>query len=807
MTRRPLVLALALLALAAGASTPAARAAAPTDLHPFLLRVDEPRSRTFSRTPAFAWNPVPGAQRYEFQLSTSSSFRDSGIVYADTSLTSPVAAPALTLPWISGTPHALYARVRAITMDGGTGWSAPYGFDMEPKAVPAPLPSYPGLLRWTPVDGAVAYQVWFVDVPKIITVTTNVADEREFYTFHQSASWLGKVRWRIRALRHDFNGRDNDLPAVGYGAWSPVYESVNPPFAVGPLKPAATVSDVVSTGGASAPAHKLTPGFAFGGNAPLAGEASELYRVHVFTDKRCINRVYSSSVVGGPAYAPRKSGPLSLPPTAAAIASARASFLGDTGEAGQDDVYSADGAKNVANESLKKVTATLGLPQGVAATPSGSGTAPAPTGGKKTETPVVELIEADKENFGPPVGLWDTDWENGGGYYWTVVGVEAKVPDPAKSTLAAGTAIGATTLVVANASSFVNGDTLKLGNAGNEEVAVITTVTGNTITVASPLKLGHGPGEPLVRTNGNIRYRETELAQDTCAAGRILRFGKESEPSLTAGGDAFASGLTPRGKLASAQDVPSFYGAPLVAWTTALGAEVYAVQWSRSAKPFKAETDPATGAIGMMTLNTSAVLPLEPGTWFYRVRGYDYSLPQKAQAMSWSDPQRIVVTRPTFAVVGESASDKSMAGTRTLSSRSAGVSLKLPSSFRSGGRATAAASAPTFRPAGPRGSRLRLAAFEAGRAAFFLQTSPDRSARSHEGWLRNAFAAARRAGVPRCARVALPAAAGARCAGKIGGRPVVLYLLQHRTATYALTFAGTDRGRFAAAARSLRFAR
>ena len=157
--------------------------------------------------------------------------------------------------------------------DTTTPWSAAYGFDMEPAAVPSPLPSYPGLLRWTPVDGAVAYQVWFVDLPKTVTTQTNVVDQREFYSFHQSASWLGQVRWRIRALRDDFNSRANGLPAVTYGPWSPVYSSVNPPFAVGPVKPTATVSDVVTSGAASSPAHRLTPAFVFGGNQPLLGAA------------------------------------------------------------------------------------------------------------------------------------------------------------------------------------------------------------------------------------------------------------------------------------------------------------------------------------------------------------------------------------------------------------------------------------------------------------------------------------------------------------------------------------------------------
>ena len=98
----------ALLAIAAPAlGATRATTVAPTGLHAFLLRVDEPQTQVFSRTPSFAWNPVPGAVHYEFQLSTSGSFQDSGIVFDDSTLTTPVAAPALTLPWITGTPHAL----------------------------------------------------------------------------------------------------------------------------------------------------------------------------------------------------------------------------------------------------------------------------------------------------------------------------------------------------------------------------------------------------------------------------------------------------------------------------------------------------------------------------------------------------------------------------------------------------------------------------------------------------------------------------------------------------------------------------
>lgn len=793
---------------------------APNGLKAFQLRVDEPRSNSFSRTPAFAWNPVRGAQRYEFQLSTSSAFRESGIVFSDTSLTTPVAAPALTLPWITGTPHALYARVRAVTDKTTTSWSSPFGFDMEPPPVAKPLPSYPGLLRWSSVDGAVAYQVWFVDLPKMVVTTTNVVDQREFYTFHQAAPWLSTVRWRIRAMRYDFNGRTNGLPAVGYGPWSPVYSSVNPPFSVGPLKPSATVSDVVSSGKTSDPAHRLTPAFVFGGNAPTSGAAAELYRVHVYTDKQCVNRVYSSAIIGSPAFAPRTSGPLALPRTAAAITAARAAYLPDGNEGTS---FAADMEKIVGNESLPNASATLGLPGGTASATSTSATAApsapaAPSTGTSGSAPaaakpggVIPLITAQAD-FGPPIALWDTDWSNGGGYYWTVVGVEAKVPDAISTNLAgAGGALGGTSLPVGNPTGFAVGDSITVGNAGNSESATITAIAGDTITVAAPLRNGHGAGEPIVRTGGNIQYRDAELAQDTCAAGRVLRFGKESGPALTGGGEAFASGLTPKGRLAAAVGRPSFYGSPLVAWETALGAEAYAVQWSKKRSPFVPQADPASNALGIMTLNTSAVLPLEPGTWYYRVRGYDYSLPTGAQAMSWSDPQQIVATRPTFAVVGRST-DTSGQKTRTLTSASAGFSIEVPSSFRTG-RATASAAGSSFRPLGASGSKLRLTAHEGGRAALFVQTSPDRSVLSHDAWVRRAIAAANGAGAANCTRISLPAGAGVRCTATTGSQATVLHLLQHRNTTYALTFAGSasrrgaDAVRFASAARTLRFTR
>ena len=92
---------------------------------------------------------------------------------------------------------------------------------------------------------------------------------------------------------------------------------------------------------------------------------------------------------------------------------------------------------------------------------------------------------------------------------------------------------------------------------------------------------------------------------------------------------------------------PSFYGAPLVAWQPALGADQYQVQWSKTQYPWVTKGEKFTYA-------TSALLTLEPGVWYYRVRGVNFSLPGTARAMSWSAPVGLKVAKPTFAIVKKS---------------------------------------------------------------------------------------------------------------------------------------------------------
>ncbi len=653
MLRAPLLaavcLGLLLLAPAAEAAKPV-RGAAPANLHGFLLRVDEPVDNSFPRTPSFAWNPVPGAIRYQFQLATSSSFRESGLVYSTSGLTTPVAAPTVMLPWITGNPHALFARVRGITASATTAWSKPFGFDMEPGLAPKPLSSEPGLLRWTPTEGADGYQVWFIDInnptPKMETVFTNVLDEREFYTFHRTPSWTSTVRWRIRALRTDRTddnkqSRQNGLPAVGYGPWSPVYSSTNPAYVGGTIKLGPTVSDVVANGDPSSPSHRLMPAFTFSGDQAIDGTTAELFRVYVFTDRQCLNRVFTSAVIGGPAYAPRPFGPLALPAIPTALPVARSSYLSDGSEPAG---YSFDGLKVQSTELAAAATPTTAVPADSDSNP-GSSTPPA---AGPTQITVGNGI------VGAPTDLWDTDWPSSG-YYWTVIPVAAVSPGAISTSTSSAAAIGGSSVSVVSAVGFSSGDTVLLGGKANQETVTVVTVSGTTLSLAGTLKFAHGIGEPIVRTGGNLQYQDLELPQDVCAPpyNRVARFGKNSEPSLTAAGELFASGLSTNGKLTAGRSNQAFYGAPLVAWTPALGASVYEVQWSKKRYPFKPEPNPQNqNALGTLTLGTSTVLPLKPGTWYYRVRGFNYALPTGAQQMSWSDPAKIVVAKPRFRVIG-----------------------------------------------------------------------------------------------------------------------------------------------------------
>ena len=546
------------------AFAPVANAAlpAPRALKPFLLRADEAPARTFPRTPSFAWQPVRGAKRYEFELATKSTFTESTTLWRTETLKSPTAAIPLALPWMTGSPYAIWAHVRAITRTGATKWSAPYGFNTRWTNVPQAAASPPGLIRWHPVEGATGYHVWFLGPNKRIATKTNVADEREHWTFHQQSAVTGVVRWRVRAVRSKIGVAQNGIPSVSYGPWSQVYVDLNPPVSVAPMSLQGMVSDAYSS---QPTPFRLMPGLAYDGNTGLSDRfspgtpARELYRVYVSTDVDCVNIVYKGSIVGSPAWAPRTTGALVLPKTPEELSEARDAWLVGDGKQG-NTTFAVDGAKVDENESLKEVAA--------GASTGGTGG----TGGEAS----TEEDRVEGAALSPPlVDLWDNGWPEHR-YYYTVV-----------------------------------------------PVAVLDLDQDN-----------------------KLEYWDTELPQDVCAAGRVFQFGKVSEAVVaTAGAAPYVSGLSTSGRLFTAtRRTPSVYGAPLVAWKPALGADRYEVQWSKKPYPWKK-------AGGLETPSTSTMLPLKSGRWSYRVRGISLALPVGARQMSWSDPVALRVAKPTFRVV------------------------------------------------------------------------------------------------------------------------------------------------------------
>jgi hypothetical protein len=646
------------LALFAATASVSAAPSTPTGLHAFLLRSDESATEIFHRTPSFAWNPYPGAKGYQFQLSMSSTFRENAIFFNTNTLTTPIVAPSIVLPWITGKPHSLYARVRA-TLDNGdvTPWSDDWGFDIVAPNPPKPLPlgaGDSGLLRWTPSEGATSYQVWFVDAPqkstpyRIVTTHSNVADEREFYTFHPTRSWIGSVRWRIRAVRSSEAGGPWDkLPATSYGAWSPTYSTSNPDLGGGAITPLHTVSDIISDGTASAAPHRLMPAFTWTGTQTLSGQTAELFRVYVFTDKQCLNPVYASPVVGGPAYAPRASGGLSLPSDSSGIASARGSYL-DFGAGVPGEMT--DGTPVTAAEDAAG-TSTTTAPPDFGPTGSSSGGAASGASPASPATPT---------SAGAAVDLWDTDTWPKGGYYWTVVGVGSTQTAAAAATVASpGASAGSTLIPVSDTSTFQIGQSITVGVAPLSDTATIAAVGNGLITLTSPLNNGHAVGDPIASTrSGGVVYRDLELPQDVCKVRKLPsldeppnRFGISSEPPLLAAQEPFATGLSPKGRLISAANPTAFYGQPLIAWAPILAAHRYQVQWSKKAYPFTPE-----GSI--ITPSTSVVLPLAMGQWYYRVRGLDDNLPGGAQMLSWSDVEKLTVASPVFRVTAAPASGK-----------------------------------------------------------------------------------------------------------------------------------------------------
>jgi hypothetical protein len=575
--------ALALIPQASGRTSGSLVPGAPSGLRAFLLRADEPIVHEFSRTPSFSWSPVAErGGRYQFELASSRTFQDSTLVFKDNSVPFPAETISRQLPWVTGDPYALWAHVRWISNDSqrATPWSKPFGINMQWPTVPQQLLSPEGLIRWSPVDGATSYEVLYTDFVPMVSfqTTTNVADEREYFTFHSSIGY-GTIHWRVRAVRNlGKGGATNGLPAVSYGPWSPTYATVNNPQPLSAVvAPTDTVSDAWDVQGKTkAQVHGLTPGFAWTPTAPVITRGldpgSALYRVYIYSDSRCVNKIFTGSIVGSPAFAPRTiGGPMPLPGnTVDLTAAGLPPYL--TGAGSEGNAVDATGKPVKPNEAAASAGGS-----------SSSSSAGSSSGSSADATTKTTGAEAG-------VDLWDSGWPTGR-FYWTVVPVTAVgIPPKASAQAPPG---------------------------------------------------GAATGMP-------VTYQEIAVGQDACEAGDVMSFGKNSKPVVTVAGRPFVSGVAPSGRMVAAVGAKAeVYAQPIVAWEPTVGASKYQVEVSKSVYPWHAKWRLNTPA-------TSLVLPLtrlDAGSWYYRVRAIDDSLPPGARAVAWSPPTRIKITGDRIAVV------------------------------------------------------------------------------------------------------------------------------------------------------------
>jgi hypothetical protein len=420
--------AIALAFTAAAGGAPGRAPSAPTGLHAFVYRADEPvkSDHTYALMPAFAWKSVTNASNYELQLATSRTFSDATMLY-DKIFGEPVASVQVQVPWMTGKPFALWVRVRVVAAGQTSKWSDPFGFNTAWQQTPQRQQSPEGLIRWSTVQGATGYEVWYQNVPTNyqdhFRTLTNVADEREYWTLHPGSAAI--VQWRVRAVRLVTSGSlPNGIQVVRYGPYSPVYTTkTSGVISGGKIRPVAAVSNVQSTPTAPSP-HQLTPGFAWTGTTDALGHGAGAgyWRVYIFSDKQCVNPVMTSSLIGGPAWAPRDGDPLNLPTDDATLAA----FAGGKfpGFGAQGSVFTADGDTPAPAEST---------PAGGAAGATGSGTPPAaggsttPPNGASVSTTVTQRM----------VSLPDNGWPEGR-YWWTVVPVRVQPGSVDPTTGAAG---------------------------------------------------------------------------------------------------------------------------------------------------------------------------------------------------------------------------------------------------------------------------------------------------------------------------------------------------------------------------------
>ena len=192
------------------------------------------RRARFSRTPAFAWAPVRGATRYEFELSTSKRFRaDNGLVWSSKT---PDDARRRRSD-LASVDHrrrrctGMFARVAAARSRRGAPQAVQHALAV---GVPMQLPTSPASSAGSRSPGYVHWHdVWFgaSALHQSVVRRSPRQDRLDDHERRRPARVLRASRagTSVRVARPRpprlYGSTTNGLPAVSYGPWSAEYDS------------------------------------------------------------------------------------------------------------------------------------------------------------------------------------------------------------------------------------------------------------------------------------------------------------------------------------------------------------------------------------------------------------------------------------------------------------------------------------------------------------------------------------------------------------------------------------------------------
>jgi hypothetical protein len=174
--------------------------------------------------PIFSWDPVTGADKYNFALAADTGFNS--VVYQVTGTKNTRATPDKTIP--NGT---YYWRVQAVDADGNTsGWSETRQIDklwadspvltQPDDAATISFPDEPLVLRWDPVPGAAKYHIFVASDPDLATLVTDDGEPFETQATNAAPALLlssNTYYWAVTPL--DAQGNEGERSEVRSFTW------------------------------------------------------------------------------------------------------------------------------------------------------------------------------------------------------------------------------------------------------------------------------------------------------------------------------------------------------------------------------------------------------------------------------------------------------------------------------------------------------------------------------------------------------------------------------------------------------------